>query len=72
LVCGPRAVVERDHARAVALVGLLACGEDSSDSDCDFLVGFEDGITLFDTGDLEADIQDLLGASADVAPRSCV
>jgi len=50
----------------------LACGEDSSDSDCDFLVGFEDGITLFDTGDLEADIQDLLGASADVAPRSCV
>ncbi len=67
-----RAAAERNHARAIALVGSVARGEDSHNSDYDFLVDFEDGVTLFDIGGLEADLEDLLGARVDVVPRSCV
>ncbi len=67
-----RAAAQRNHARAIALVGSVARGEDSPDSDYDFLVDFEKGVTLFDIGGLEADLEDLLGAPVDVVPRSCV
>ncbi len=67
-----RAASERNHARAIALVGSVARGEDSPNSDYDFLVDFEQGVTLFDIGGLEADLEDLLGARVDVVPRSCV
>lgn len=42
------------------------------DSGYDFLVDFENGVTLCDIGGLEADLEDLLGAPVDVVPRSCV
>ena len=67
-----RAAAERNHARAIALVGSVARGEDSRHSDYDFLVDFEKGVTLFDIGALEADLEDLLGAPVDVVPRSCL
>ncbi len=67
-----RAAAERNHARAIALVGSAARGEDSPNSDYDFLVDFKRGVTLFDIGGLEADLEDLLGARVDVVPRSCV
>ena len=66
------APAERSHARAIALVGSVARGADSRDSDYDLLVDFEDGVTLFDLGGLEADLEDLLGTRVDVVPRSCV
>ena len=67
-----RAAAERNRARAIALVGSVARGDDSADSDYDFLVDFEEGVTLFDIGGLEADLEDLLGANVDVVPRSCL
>ena len=67
-----RAAAERNHGRAIALVGSVARGEDSLNSDYDFLVDFKKGVTLFDIGALEADLEDLLGVRVDVVPRSCL
>ena len=67
-----RSAAERNHASAIALAGSVARGEDSHESDYDFLVDFDKGATLFDIGGLEADLEDLLGARVDVVPRSCV
>ena len=66
------AAAERSKARSIALVGSVARGDDTDDSDYDFLVDFKRGITLFGIGRLEADLEDLLGGSVDVVPRSCV
>ena len=66
------AAAKRSKARSIALVGSVARGEDTADSDYDFLVDFDKGVTLFDIGGLEADLEDLLGHSVDVVPRSCV
>ena len=67
-----RAAALRNKGRCIALVGSVARGEDADRSDYDFVVDFEEGVTLFDIGGLQADLQDLLGASVDVVPRSCV
>ncbi len=67
-----REAAERNNARVIALVGSVARGEDTDHSDYDFVVDFNTGVTLFDIGGLEADLEDLLGASVDVVPRSCV
>ena len=66
------AAAKRSKARSIALVGSVARGNDAEDSDYDFLVDFDKGVTLFDIGGLEADLEDLLGRSVDVVPRSCV
>ena len=66
------AAAKRSKARSIALVGSAARGEDTADSDYDFLVDFDNGVTLFDIGGLEADLEDLLGHSVDVVPQSCV
>ena len=66
------AAAKRNKARTISLVGSVARGEDTEDSDCDFLVDFEKGITLFGIGRLEVALEDLLGCSVDVVPRSCL
>ena len=66
------AAAKRSKAQSIALVGSVARGEDTEESDYDFLVDFAKGVTLFDIGGLEADLEDLLGASVDIVPRSCV
>ena len=66
------AAAKRSRARSIALVGSVARGDDGEDSDYDFLVDFDAGVSLFDIGGLEADLEDLLGHSVDVVPRSCV
>ena len=66
------AAAKRNKARTIALVGSVARGEDTEDSDYDFLVEFEKGITLFGIGRLEVALEDLLGCSVDVVPRSCL
>lgn len=69
------AVVEaavRNGARAIALVGSVARGDDDASSDLDFLVDFEPGVTLFDIGGLKADLEELFGIDVDVVPRSCL
>ena len=66
------AAAKRSKARSIALVGSVAREEDTVESDYDFLVDFKKGVTLFDIGGLQADLEDLLGCSVDVVPRSCV
>jgi len=50
----------------VRIVGSVARGEDTADSDIDFLVDTAPGTTLFDIGGLHEDLVDLLGVSVDI------
>ena len=59
-------------ALTISLVGSMARGEDTEDSDYDFLVDFEGGIGFFGICNLEASLRDLLGRDVDVVPRSCL
>ena len=57
--------------RSIALVGSVARGENTPDSDVDFLVETEPGkSTLFGLGGLINDLEGLLGVDVDVALRS--
>lgn len=62
----------RNGARAIALVGSVARGDDDASSDLDFLVDFEPGVTLFDIGGLKADLEELFDSDVDIVPRSCL
>lgn len=60
------AVVRRHRGRSVALFGSVARDEESSTSDIDFLVEFENGSSLFDLLHLSEELEALLGVSVDV------
>ena len=59
-------LVRQHHGRAVALFGSVARGDDTPESDIDFLVEFQKGSSLFDLMDLQEALEQLLGASVDV------
>lgn len=59
-------IAAQHGARNIRVFGSVLCGEETTDSDVDFLVAFEPGRTLFDLGGLLADLEDLLGRRADV------
>lgn len=46
--------------------GRSLAGEDTEASDCDFLVDFLPGASLFDISGLSAELEDLLGSDVDV------
>jgi predicted nucleotidyltransferase len=46
--------------------GSIARGEDTEDSDVDFLVDLAPGATLFELGGLHEDLEELLGIPVDV------
>ncbi len=50
----------------VRVIGSVARGEDTEDSDIDFLVDTTSGTTLFDLGGLHEDLVDLLGVPVDI------
>lgn len=50
----------------VRIVGSVARGQDTEDSDIDFLVDTASGTTLFDIGGLHEDLVDLLGVPVDI------
>lgn len=57
----------RDRGVVRAFVfGSFARGEDSPESDVDFLVEFEPGRSLLDLSGLRLDLQDVLGRDVDV------
>lgn len=58
--------VTRNRGRSVALFGSVARGEDRAGSDVDFLVGFEEGSSLFDLICVRDDLHALLGVNVDV------
>lgn len=59
-------VARRHRAVSIQLFGSAAGGEDDERSDPDFLVGFEDGSSLFDLMHLSDDLEALLGCDVDV------
>ena len=61
-----RAAAARNKADSIALVGSVARGDDTDKSDCDFLVRFIDGASLFDQAGLKLDLEKLLGCEVDV------
>ena len=50
----------------VRLVGSVARGEDTEESDIDFLVDAAPGTSLFDLGGLHEDLEELLGVPVDI------
>jgi predicted nucleotidyltransferase len=60
------AIAERHGASNVRVFGSVARGEAGPDSDVDFLVDLEPGRTLLDHGQLQADLENLLGCRVDV------
>ena len=61
-----KAVVARHKGRAVAIFGSVARGEETPESDIEFLVEFEKGSSLFDLVRMQDDLADLLGRDIDV------
>ena len=60
------AAAAANKATSVALVGSVARAEETEDSDCDFLVTFAKGASLFDLAHLELALEELLGVEVDV------
>lgn len=61
-----RAAAARHQASSIALVGSAARGEETEDSDVDFLADFRPGATLFDIAGLQIELQDLLDVDVDI------
>ena len=61
-----RQAAARRKADSIALVGSVARGDNSDDSDYDFLAHFAKGASLFDLAGLQLDLQELLGRDVDV------
>ena len=66
------AAARNRRGRRVALVGSVARGNDTHNSDYDFLVDFDDDVSLFDMAGLQVDLEDILGGRVDIVPRSSV
>jgi uncharacterized protein len=64
------AVCERYGAADVRVIGSVARGEDSADSDIDLLMRFPDGTSLLDVAALQRDLEQLLGRSVDVVSEA--
>ncbi len=59
-------LVRQHRGRTASLFGSVARGDDTPESDIDFLVEFETGSSLFDLMDLQEALEQLLGVSVDV------
>ena len=59
-------VAAEHKAQSIALTGSVARGDDSEDSDYDFVATFAPGASLFDLVGLKDDLEQLLGCSVDV------
>jgi predicted nucleotidyltransferase len=56
----------RNKAISIALFGSVARGEDTNESDFDFLVEFSPEASLFDQAGLQIELEELLGCKVDV------
>jgi predicted nucleotidyltransferase len=61
-----RRIVEAHRARNPRVFGSAARGEDRDDSDLDLLIDAAPGMTLFDIGAIQVELNDLLGVRVDV------
>lgn len=62
----------RHGAKNVRLFGSVARGEDSPESDIDFLVDMEPGRSLLDIAALKLDLEDLLKRSVDIVTATSI
>lgn len=60
------AAAARNKADSIALVGSVARGDDTEESDYDFLAQFNEDASLFDQAGLRLDLKELLGCHVDV------
>ncbi len=58
----------RHKAQNIRVFGSVARGEENTESDVDFLVSFNDGVSLLEHAALIVDLEDLLGKKVDVVP----
>ncbi len=65
-------IAARYGAFNVRVFGSVARGEDSVDSDVDFLVDMDNDRSLFDVGGLLLDLQSLLGRKVDVVTEKAL
>jgi hypothetical protein len=63
-------IASRNRAFNVAVFGSVARGEQTDESDVDFLVDFLPGSTLVDEYRLEKQLSDYLSVSVDLVPRA--
>jgi len=61
-----KAAAERNKAESISLFGSVARGDDTKDSDYDFLAKFVKGASLLDLSQLKIDLRELLNADVDV------
>ena len=54
---------------AIALIGSTARGEDTDESDCDFLADYNERTSLFDACEMGALLMDLLDCEVDIVSR---
>lgn len=66
------ALATKHKAKHVRLFGSVVRGEDTSESDVDFVVTFEEHASLFDHIGLIQDLEDLLGRPVDVVEDEAV
>lgn len=60
--------IRRHHGHALSLFGSVARGDDTDDSEIDFVVHFDTGSSLFDLIDVQVALERLLAIPADVVP----
>ena len=66
------AAARKHNASSIALVGSVARGTDSNDSDCDFVCAFGPGTTLLNVAALRRELKELLGCEVDVSSASAL
>ncbi|HPO13642.1 MAG TPA: nucleotidyltransferase family protein [Candidatus Hydrogenedentes bacterium] len=58
----------KHKANNIRIFGSVARGDENTESDVDFLVSFNDEVSLLDHAALIVDLEDLLGKKVDVIP----
>ena len=64
-----REIAAACNTPAIALIGSTARGEDTADSDCDFLADYTEDTSYFDVARMTVQLGDLLGCEVDVVSR---
>jgi len=59
-------ILKRSGVTSAALFGSFVRSEDSIESDVDFLVECQDGVSLFDVAALKRDLEKILGRKVDL------
>ena len=65
-------LADEHGCRNVRVFGSVATGENTLDSDVDFLVDLDQGRSLADLGGLLSDLNDLLGVDVDVVESDSI